>query len=161
MGDQLAPSERHVFTHEGRVVYEWDQTLEEVNVYVSVPAGVRAAMLDVKIQSTTVSIGIKGNPPYLEHELTEPVKTEESFWTLADSESELHVQLQKRERGKSWPCVFRGHGELDFPSQQAEKQRLMKERFQLEHPGFDFSGAEFNGDAPDASKFMGGVGHAP
>eukprot|EP00227_Mantoniella_beaufortii_P015885 CAMPEP_0197592202 /NCGR_PEP_ID=MMETSP1326-20131121/14923_1 /TAXON_ID=1155430 /ORGANISM="Genus nov. species nov., Strain RCC2288" /LENGTH=41 /DNA_ID= /DNA_START= /DNA_END= /DNA_ORIENTATION= len=40
MGDKLAPSKRHAFTHEGRVVYEWDQTLEEVNCYVTVPPGV-------------------------------------------------------------------------------------------------------------------------
>ena len=33
----------------------------------------------------------------------------------------------------------------------------MLERFQLENPGFDFSGAEFNGAAPDPSKFLGGV----
>jgi hypothetical protein len=36
MGDMLAPSERHAFTHQGRVVYEWDQTLGEVNLYVQV-----------------------------------------------------------------------------------------------------------------------------
>ena len=30
------------------------------------------------------------------HALSFPVKTEESFWTLS-SDSELHVQLQKRE----------------------------------------------------------------
>ena len=157
MGDQLAPTSRHAFTHEGRVVYEWDQTLEEVNVYVSVPPGVRAGALDVSIKPSDVSIGIKGNPPYLAHDLSFPVKTEESFWTLASSE--LHVQLQKRERGKSWPCVFVGHGELDALAAQKEKQRLMKERFQMEHPGFDFSGAEFNGEAPDAATFMEGVPH--
>ena len=35
--------------------------------------------------------------------------------------------------------------------------QLMLERFQRENPGFDFSGAEFNGAAPDPSKFMGGL----
>ena len=28
-----------------------------------------------------------------------------------------------------------------------------------QHPGFDFSGAEFNGNVPDATEFMGGVKH--
>ena len=27
----------------------------------------------------------------------------------------------------------------------------------VQHPGFDFSGAEFNGAAPDARSFMGGM----
>ena len=82
MGDQLAPTSRHAFTHEGRVVYEWDQTLEEVNVYVAVPPGVRADALDVAIKTSDVSIGIKGNPVPA-HALSFPVKTEESFWTLS------------------------------------------------------------------------------
>lgn len=29
--------------------------------------------------------------------------------------------------------------------------------FALQNPGFDFSGAEFNGQVPDARTFMGGV----
>jgi hypothetical protein len=28
-----------------------------------------------------------------------------------------------------------------------------------QHPGFDFSGADFNGQVPDARSFMGGVKH--
>lgn len=64
--EALAPSERHKFTHNGRVIYEWDQTLTEVNIYVPVPAGVRAKDLAIDIQSTHLKIGIKGNPPYLD-----------------------------------------------------------------------------------------------
>ena len=48
---------------------------------------------------------------------------------------------------------------MDPAAEEAEKARLMKERFAEEHPGLDFSGAEFNGAAPDPSKFMGGIGH--
>jgi len=36
---------------------------------------------------------------------------------------------------------------------------IMRERFSEEHPGFDFSNATFNGNVPDPSKFMGGVGY--
>ena len=37
------------------------------------------------------------------------------------------------------------------------QKKLMLERFQAEHPGFDFSNAEFNGAAPDPRTFMGGM----
>lgn len=158
MADKLAPSKRHAFKHEGRVVYEWDQTLEDLNLYVRVPPGVSAKQLDVKIATGSVTIGIRGNPPYMAHDLAEKVKTEECFWTLEDGE--LHLQLQKLRKGKSWPGLFVGHGELDPMKAQEENQRLMKERFQEEHPGFDFSDAAFNGMAPDPASFMGGVGHA-
>lgn len=33
----------------------------------------------------------------------------------------------------------------------------MLERFQEEHPGFDFSDADFNGKVPEAREFMGGI----
>ena len=62
MGDQLAPTERHAFRHEGRVVYEWDQTLEEVNMYVEVPPGVTAKVLAVRIDTDEVAIGIGATP---------------------------------------------------------------------------------------------------
>jgi len=38
--------------------------------------------------------------------------------------------------------------------QQEDQKRLMLERFQLENPGFDFSGAEFTGTVPDPRTFM-------
>jgi hypothetical protein len=31
------------------------------------------------------------------------------------------------------------------------------ERSAVQHPGFDFSGATFNGKAPEANAFMGGM----
>ena len=37
------------------------------------------------------------------------------------------------------------------------QKKLMLERFGEENPGFDFSGAEFSGGAPDPRNFMGGV----
>jgi len=157
MGDKLAPTTRHAYTHEGRVVYEWDQTLDECNFYVRTPPGVKAKILDVEVTSTSVKFGIKGNPPYLHHERTEQVKAGDSFWTLEDGE--LHMQMTKLHKGRPWVSLFKGHGGLDPAAEEAEKARLMKERFAEEHPGFDFSGAEFNGAAPDPSKFMGGIGH--
>jgi hypothetical protein len=42
-------------------------------------------------------------------------------------------------------------------AQQQEQQRMMLERFQKEHPGFDFSGATFSGEAPNPRTFMGGM----
>ena len=64
--EALAPSQRHKYTHNGRVIYEWDQTLTEVNIYITVPTGVRAKNLVVNIQTQHLSVGIKGNPPYLD-----------------------------------------------------------------------------------------------
>ncbi len=64
--DSLAPSERHCYTHENRTIYEWDQTLSEVNIYIEVPPGVRAKQLFVEVKQSHIKIGIKPNPPYLD-----------------------------------------------------------------------------------------------
>ena len=66
MTEKLAPSERHQYIHSNRIIYEWDQTLQELNIYVQVPQGCRGRDLAVNIQAKHLSIALKGNPPYLD-----------------------------------------------------------------------------------------------
>ncbi len=66
MSDKLAPSERHVFSHQGRKVYEWDQTLAEVNVYVETPPGIRAKDMFCDILRQHIRFGMQGNPPFMD-----------------------------------------------------------------------------------------------
>lgn len=49
----------------GRTVYEWDQTLDEVNIYIPAPPKISAKLLSVKIEVNHVTVGMVGNPPYL------------------------------------------------------------------------------------------------
>lgn len=66
MSERLAPSERHRVISQGQTVYEWDQTLSEVNLYVQLPPGVKGKQLFVDISSSHLRFGIKPNPPYLD-----------------------------------------------------------------------------------------------
>jgi hypothetical protein len=50
----------------GRTVYEWEQSLEEVNVYIAPPPGVTKHAFDIKIDVNHLRIGLKGNPPFLD-----------------------------------------------------------------------------------------------
>lgn len=72
-------------------------------------------------------------------------------------DGEINVNLQKMYKGAAWDSALRGRGQLDPFSQEEVQRKLMLERFQEEHPGFDFSNAEFNGNVPDARTFMGGI----
>ena len=45
--------------------------------------------LQVKIEVNKLTVGIKGNPPFLEEKLGGMVKTDESYWMIEDDE--LHV----------------------------------------------------------------------
>lgn len=126
----------------------------DVNVYIPrVPEGVSGKQLDIVIRPTRVSVGIRDTPPYLDKELSYIVKSEESLWTFDPDTRELHIQLCKAEEARVWDCVFVGHQHEDSES---DRKRLMLERFQKDHPGFDFSGAEFTGNVPDPRTFYPG-----
>lgn len=155
MTDKLAPTKRHKFVHNGQTIFEWDQTLDEVNLYISLPKEVPKKLFTCSIKTKHLEIGIKGNPPYLNHDLAGLVKLDSSFWTIEDEI--MHVFLQKREKGQPWPSAIVGQGELDPYTADQEQRRLMLQRFQEEHPGFDFSQAEFSGSCPNPNTFMGGI----
>jgi len=115
--------------------------------------------LEIKIQPRHLAVGLKGNPPFLNEELFSLAETDCSFWMIEDGE--LHIQLGKAHKAETWSSALKGHGQLDMFSEQEVNKKLMLERFQEEHPGFDFSGASFSGQAPSARNFMGGVHHDP
>lgn len=74
--------------------------------------------------------------------------------SVIDSSSrEIHIELCKAHVGETWQSVLVGH-EVSTVEQQEDRKRLMLERFQAEHPGFDFSGAEFSGNVPDPQTFL-------
>ena len=76
-------------------------------------------------------------------------------YSCAD-DGELQIQLAKVAKGQSWLSALVGHTEIDLVAKEADDKDIMLQRFQRENPGFDFSGASFNGQVPDATKFMGG-----
>jgi len=135
--------------------YEWDQTLEEVNIHIVPPECVTAKTIECKITTNKMVVGIKGKAPFLVCEFFAQVKANDSFWTFEDKV--IHVSSQKMIKGETWNAAFKGHEQLDPISQEKVKRQMMLERFQAENPGFDFSGAEFNGMAPDPKTFMGGI----
>jgi len=156
--DEKFKLERCSFTHNGRTIYEWEQTLDDVHLYITPPSGVSAKMIDCKITASKLALGLKGSPPYLENDFFANVKSKDSFWTFEDGV--VHLTLQKMIKAETWTSAFKGHEGLDPHSTETTKQQLMLQRFQEENPGFDFSGAQFNGMAPDPKSFMGGINTA-
>uniref|UniRef100_A0AAV1UN15 CS domain-containing protein n=1 Tax=Peronospora matthiolae TaxID=2874970 RepID=A0AAV1UN15_9STRA len=149
-------SQRRVYKFGDRVIYEWEQSLEEVNVFITPPEGVTAPQIQCEISVNHVTLGLRGvSDKFINHDLASSVVVAESYWML--DAGELNINLQKMKKGFIWPSVFVGHGELDLMQQESTKQKMMLERFQEENPGLDFSNAEFSGAAPDPRTFMGGV----
>ena len=61
----MAQPTRRSFVHKGAEIYQWEQTLEDVVVYITAPPNVRAAAIECKLSSGHVRLGLRGNPPFL------------------------------------------------------------------------------------------------
>jgi hypothetical protein len=75
---------RQQFIHKGQVVYEWDQTLDDVNLYLKpppflfkknrelyekqLPPGQKLPKLEINIGPKKLTVGMTGNPPFLDVE---------------------------------------------------------------------------------------------
>ena len=144
--------------HGGRPIYEWEQSLDELLIVITPPSSLPARLLSVVIQPTRVTVGVRGNPAYLDEPLQHPIRQSDSVWTLEDGE--LHLHLAKAEVGLTWTAATVGphdDDELSGSEAEAERERLLLERMGREHAGFDFSHASVNGHIPDARHFMGGM----
>uniref|UniRef100_A0A0E0C5T2 CS domain-containing protein n=1 Tax=Oryza meridionalis TaxID=40149 RepID=A0A0E0C5T2_9ORYZ len=160
MAEKLGPEKRHAFVHNGQKVFEWDQTLEEVNMYIELPKGVPTKLFHCTIQATHVEVGIRGNPPYLNHDLTLPVKTDSSFWTIvllsAEAISPKNCQSSLVNSFMNGLLVLR----MVKCTSHCKKERRGKHghlQYKAKNPGFDFSQAQFTGTCPDPRTFMGGI----
>lgn len=147
------------FEYEGVTVYEWEQSLIEVNLYIEPPQGVTRKMISIKISPHHLIVGLIGAPPFIDEDTGGPIIANESMWTFVDGE--ININLQKMNKAETWLSALKGRAgsQLDSYTHEQERKKMMLERFQEEHPGFDFSGAEFNGQVPEARDFMGGVKH--
>ncbi|CDR95483.1 nuclear movement domain containing protein, putative [Babesia bigemina] len=131
--------------------YRWEQSFDGVVVYVDLPAGLRKADVTVNFSPRELSIRL-GKDAELKGKLCKNVDTTESTWLIGDGKLEVH--LTKAIKGEVWTYIFEGDRCLDELNAEGDKKRLLLERFQNEHPGFDFSGAEFNGMVPEPRTFM-------
>jgi len=156
-GSQDKYQKRKQVKYQGRTVYEWEQELTEVHIYITPPPSTRAKDIACSITADHLTLGIKGNPPYIDEDFGDAVNASASFWTLEDGI--VHLTLEKAHPGQPWSCACKGQGQLNAFQVQQEQQKLLLQRFQMEHPGFDFSNAEFSGDAPDPRAFLGGIDH--
>lgn len=123
---------RFKFEYEGRTIYEWEQSLEEVNIYIQPPSGVPRHMFDIKISHRHLQVGLKGSPPFIDEDTGGPVKPDESIWTLSDGE--LNINLQKMNKAEAWECALVGRAgqTLDAFTKEEVRKKLMLERFQEE-----------------------------
>jgi hypothetical protein len=117
-------------------------------------------------------LGLRGTKQhYLDEDTFSKVVVGDSSWYLDKEDGNkyvIFVVLSKAHRGETWESCLKGNSkqfegnqtmQVDPATKDEIQQGMLLERFQEEHPGFDFRGAAFNGSAPDPRTFMDGIKH--
>jgi hypothetical protein len=123
---------RYRFEYQGRLIYEWEQNLNEVIIYIEQPPNVNRKMLEVNITPNHLTVGIKGTDPYIDEDTGGMVIVKESMWMI--DEGEIIINLQKMAKAEAWDCALKGRtGETIDPLTKEEvKKKILLERFQEE-----------------------------
>ena len=119
-GTGLTPSSGNGYDYGA---YSWGQNLQEVTVSIPVPAGTKAKTLDIDIRKDRLKVGIKGQPPIIDDELHEPVKTDDCFWNVNDGR-EIEIQLQKQAGMCWWDRVVKGAEPINTKKVEPENSKL-------------------------------------
>ena len=107
--------------------YWWTQTLDELTVHVKLPPGTTAKMLDVRITSTRMKVGLKGGAePIIDGELHKKILADETLWTVETDKDDKIFQatLTKKEGMGWWSCVITGDAYIDTQKIEPENSKL-------------------------------------
>lgn len=162
---------RQQYCYNDNPVYEWEQTLEDVFVYIKTPEclldkfkdeikkslkpGQQLPKLEVVFTPKHLTVSLKGFPAYLDEDTAHNIKHTDCLWQR-DGE-EITITLVKAIKADTWMSVFKNHDQSNVFQKEEMQKKMLLERFQEEHGGFDFSDAEINGNVPDPKTFMGGI----
>jgi hypothetical protein len=157
---------RFIFEHQGSPLYEFEQSLSEVILYIPAPPVQSSSLLHCQISPHHLQLGLRGSTQmFLDEDTYETVDVSESTWCLEDDKigntnrKLIVIYLHKVAKGVVWKSALKNRWNVtidEFNLQQVQQQLLL-ERWQEENPGMDFRDATFNGSAPDPRTFMGGV----
>nr|ACI41987.1 nuclear movement protein [Babesia orientalis] len=102
--------------------YVWTQTLSGVDLSVNVPAGTTSRNLKVDMSSNKLAVSLKGTELF-GGDLHDSIKSDDCYWTLVDGKI-LQISLEKRNQNQWWPCVIKGHPEIDVKKIVPENSKL-------------------------------------
>mmetsp|Transcript_18638 Transcript_18638/g.33853 ORF Transcript_18638/g.33853 Transcript_18638/m.33853 type:complete len:317 (-) Transcript_18638:455-1405(-) len=102
--------------------HSWGQTLTEVTVSIPVPKGTRARQLAVTISKQRLKVGLVGQDPIIDDDLSETVKAEDSLWNLSDNVVE--ISLQKVDGMHWWASLLKSDPIIDTQKVEPESSKL-------------------------------------
>jgi len=95
--------------------YEYELHFDALEIYCKLPPGVGAKQVRVDTTARSISIGLKGRPPYLKGTFPGVIHPEETVWTIHEA-GEIKIELTKAnttdhwngciQLDESWSCVW-------------------------------------------------------
>ncbi|XP_050515658.1 nudC domain-containing protein 3 isoform X2 [Diabrotica virgifera virgifera] len=95
-----------VFEH-----YCWSQSINEIDVIVRIPKDVSTKDLEVKLQSSSISVKLRDGEYILSGDLCEKCKAADTVWSLDGRKLLLHLDKCQE---KWWNCLIKSEPELDI-----------------------------------------------
>lgn len=80
------------------------------------------------------------------------VLVDDCCWTFTDNF--LEITLAKSVSHQAWEYLLDNCDKLSKNEIETQKAKILLERFQHDHPSFDFDGATIQGNVPDAHTFL-------
>ncbi|XP_063603671.1 nudC domain-containing protein 2-like [Penaeus indicus] len=121
----------------------WWQTVAEVHVEVTLPEGTRSKFIQVTVKPSHMKVVVL-DKVIIEGSLFAVVRTDETIWTIEDKKI-LHIAMTKADactKETVWGGLLKDDYLADPWTLHEMRKKLDLERFQIENPGFDFSGAQ-------------------
>jgi hypothetical protein len=103
--------------------YTWTQTLSNLEVFVPIEPGTKAKQITCDIGVSTLTVGIKGQPPILKGPMHSKVKPDDSMWTLLDGKT-VQISMEKLDAMKWWSTVMEGDEEINTRKIVPENSKL-------------------------------------
>merc|ERR1711976_858340 len=104
--------------------YTWTQTLNELDVRITVPQETSGKMCEVILTKTRIKVSLKGQLPIVDGELHAPII--DHMWTLETEGQKklLVINLTKFKGMNWWSSVIKGDPSIDTKKIQPENSRL-------------------------------------
>merc|ERR1719171_1590835 len=103
--------------------YTWTQTLSNLEVFVPIEPGTKAKQITCDIGVSTLTVGIKGQPPIMKGPMHSKVKPDDSMWTLLDGKT-VQISMEKLDAMKWWSTVMEGDAEINTRKIVPENSKL-------------------------------------
>lgn len=143
--EKLVPNRHKVTDSQGITLYEWEQDLDDIKMYIMLQPNFPTQEIECIINPTTFSLRLKGDKIYLiKGTFQYRVKHSTSYWYVDDNC--LEILINKMDKGSAWEHVIVEHPKISYKLFDETKRKLLLQRYQETHNGMDFTNAEVGGE---------------